>query len=55
MSRPSTFFILNLRKDVDGRNKSGHDDGEVRLRGDDEIQSTRDIRFCTHAFAAVSA
>jgi hypothetical protein len=33
LSRPSTFFIvLNYRKDVDGRNKSGHDDGEGRLR-----------------------
>jgi hypothetical protein len=55
MSRPSTFFILNLRKDVDGRNKSGHDDGEVRLRRDDEMQSTRDIRLSTHAFAAANA
>jgi hypothetical protein len=41
-TRPSTFFMLDLCKDVDGRNKSGHDDekvcyAETTARCDDNV------------------
>jgi hypothetical protein len=29
LSRPSTSSLLQLRKDVDARNKSGHDEGSI--------------------------
>jgi len=30
------FFLLTRREDVDGRNKSGHDEMSSPLRGDDD-------------------